>query len=153
MLKTFFKLNLFRLKGFPENFVKMWLDLAEILRIRKLDWKCLFVCLFVCLFIYLFVFCFNHCCTPQESSPENFLNIRLDLAEILRIKKLDWKMFICLFVCLFVYKFVCFFILIILGHPHKVTLKILWGSDLICLRYLGYKKCVFVCFLTCFFLF
>ena len=31
------------------------------------------------------------------------MKIPLDLAEILRIRKLDWKMFICLFVCLFVF--------------------------------------------------
>ena len=46
---------------------------------------CLFVYLFVCLFIDLFVFCFNLCGTPTESSPENFVEIRLDLAEIFRI--------------------------------------------------------------------
>ena len=50
------------------------------------------------LFIYLFVFCFNRSETPTKSSPENFVKIRLDLAEIFRIK----KMFICLVVCLFV---------------------------------------------------
>ena len=31
------------------------------------------------------------------------MKIPLDLAEILRIRKLDWKMFIWLFVCLFVF--------------------------------------------------
>ena len=45
---------------------------------------CLFVCLCIC-FI-----CFNHSVKPTESSPENFVMIRLDLAEILRIRKLDW---------------------------------------------------------------
>ena len=47
--------------------------------------------MFVCLFIDLFVFCFNHHRTPTESFPENFMKIRLDLAEILRISKLDWR--------------------------------------------------------------
>ena len=61
----------------------------------------MFIRLFVCLFVYRFVFffCFNLFGTPTESSPENFVEIRLDLAEIFRIQ----KMFICLFVCLFVY--------------------------------------------------
>ena len=60
----------------------------------------MFIYLFVCfLFIDLFVFCFELCGTPTESSPENFVEIRLDLSEIFRIK----KMLICLFVCLFVY--------------------------------------------------
>ena len=44
---------------------------------------CLFVCEFVC-------FCFNHGGTLIESFPENFVKIRLDLAEILRIRKLYW---------------------------------------------------------------
>ena len=35
----------------------------------------------------------------------NWLNNR-----ILTIRKLDWKIIICLFVCLFVYIFVCFLI-------------------------------------------
>ena len=38
----------------------------------------------------MFVFYFNHSGTPKESFPENFVKIRLDLAEILRIRKLDW---------------------------------------------------------------
>ena len=36
------------------------------------------------------MFCFNHRETPTESSPENLVKIRLYLAEILRIRKLDW---------------------------------------------------------------
>merc|ERR1712082_146162 len=94
---------------YPEDFVKIPLDLAEILRIRKLDWK-MFFCLFICLFVYIFVcfFFFNHHRIPKGSFPQNFVKIRLDLAEILRISKLDWEMFICLFVCLFVYIFVWF---------------------------------------------
>ena len=94
----------------------------------------MFVCLFVCLYD-LFVFSFNHSETPTESSPEHFVQIRLDLAEILRIRILDWKMFICLFVCLFVYRFVCFFALIIVQYPQEVSLKISWRSNLIWLRY------------------
>ena len=46
--------------------------------------------MFVCLFIYLFVFFFNHRRIPKESFPQNFVKIGLDLAEILRISKLDW---------------------------------------------------------------
>ena len=91
--------------------MKIGLDLAEIfMELKKLDWK-MFICLFflfVCLFVGLFVFYFNHLRTPTGIYPENFMKIPLDLAEILRIRKLDWKMFICLFVCLFVYIFVCF---------------------------------------------
>ena len=41
-------------RRFPENLVKIWLDLAEILWIWKI--VCLFVCLIVCLFYYLFLF-------------------------------------------------------------------------------------------------
>merc|ERR1711875_209149 len=67
---------------YPENFVKIPLDLAEILRIRKLDWKCLYVRLF---------FCFNHRRIPKGSFPQKFVKIGLDLAEILRISKLDWR--------------------------------------------------------------
>ena len=53
--------------------------------------KCLFGCLFICLFIYLFVFCFNHSKITKGSFPQNFVKIGLDLAEILRISKLDWR--------------------------------------------------------------
>ena len=62
--------------------------------------KCLFVCLFVRLFADLFIFYFNHLGTPTGIYPEKFVNIGLDLAEIY------------------------VFILIILGHPQKYTLKI-----------------------------
>ena len=89
----------------------------------------------------LFVFYFNHLETPTWIYPENFMKIRLDLAEIYRIL----KMFICLFVCLFVCWPVCFFILIFLGHPHEYTLKISQGPDLIWLRYSESKTCLFVC--------
>ena len=52
---------------------------------------CLFVCFFVCLFVDLFVFYFNCLGTPTGIYPENFVKIWLDLAEILRIRKLDWR--------------------------------------------------------------
>ena len=44
----------------------------------------------MCLFIYSF-FCFNHRRIPKGSFTQNFVKIRLDLAEILRISKLDWR--------------------------------------------------------------
>ena len=47
--------------------------------------------MFVCLFIYSFVFCFNLRRIPKGSFPQNFVKIGLDLAEILRISKLDWR--------------------------------------------------------------
>ena len=43
------------------------------------------------MFIDLFVFCFNHRRIPTRSFPQDFVKIRLDLAEILRISKLDWR--------------------------------------------------------------
>ena len=39
-----------------------------------------------CLFFY-----FNHLRTPTGIYSENFVKIGLDLAEILRISKLDWR--------------------------------------------------------------
>ena len=36
------------------------------------------------------MFFFNHSGAPTENSPENFVKIRLDLANILRTRKLDW---------------------------------------------------------------
>ena len=42
-------------------------------------------------FIDLFFFYFNHLGTPTGIYPENFVKIGLDLAEILRISKLDWR--------------------------------------------------------------
>ena len=51
----------------------------------------MFICLFVCLFVFRFVcFYFNHLWTPAGIYHEIFVKIRLDLAEILRIRKLDW---------------------------------------------------------------
>ena len=57
-------------------------------------------------------------------------------------------MFVYLFVCLFID---LFFILIILGHPQKYTLKISWRSNLIWLRYSRSKTCLFVCLFLCLF--
>ena len=52
----------------------------------------MFICLFVCcLFIDLFVFYFSHLGIPTGIYPRNFVKIQLDLAEILRISKLDWR--------------------------------------------------------------
>ena len=52
----------------------------------------MFICLFVCLFVYRFVvFCFNYHKIPTGSFLQNSVKIRLDLAEILRISKLDWR--------------------------------------------------------------
>ena len=52
----------------------------------------MFICLFICLFVYIFIiFCFNHRRIPKGSFPQNFVKIGLDLAEILRISKLDWR--------------------------------------------------------------
>ena len=50
-----------------------------------------FICLFfVCLFfMYSFVFCFHQSGTPTECFPESLAKIRLDLAEIFRILKIE----------------------------------------------------------------
>ena len=39
----------------------------------------------------MFVFCLNHRKIPTGRFPQNFVKIGLDLAEILRISKLDWR--------------------------------------------------------------
>ena len=41
------------------------------------------------MFIYWLFFCFNHRRIPKGSFAQNFVKIGLDLAEILRISKLD----------------------------------------------------------------
>ena len=64
--------------SFPESFVQIRLDLAEICRIKN-------VYLFVCLFIDLFFVCFNDLGKPTGSYPEKVVKIRLDLAKIFRI--------------------------------------------------------------------
>ena len=61
-------------------------------------------------------------------------------------------MFICLLTCLFVDVFVFFFILIILEHPQEYALKVLWKSDWIWLRYIGFLK-MFTCLFVCLFVF
>ena len=105
---------------YPEHFVKIQLDLAEIYRIIKM---------FICLFVFLL----NHLRTPTRIYPQHCIKIRLESGLI-------WLRYIgskndYLFVCLFVYRFVCFFVLIIEGHPQEVFLIISWRSDLIWLRY------------------
>ena len=78
--------------------------------------KCLFVCLFVCLFIDLFVFfCFNLCGTPPKSSPENFVEIRLDLLIYLGSNKIVYLF------CLFVFLFVELFVFVYFNHLRTPT--------------------------------
>ena len=64
-------------------------------------------------------FCFNHHGTPTGRFPESFLKIQLDLAEIFRIKHVYLS--VCLLVCLWI---CLFFVLIIMGHPQEVLLKV-----------------------------
>ena len=91
---------------YPKNVAKIGLDSAEIYRFLKNVYLlvCLFVCLFVDLFVDLFVFYFNHLGTPTGIYPENFVKIRLDLAEIYSILQN-----VFLFVCFFLYGFFCFY--------------------------------------------
>ena len=42
------------------------------------------------MFIYSIFFCFNYRRIPKGNFPQNFVKMRLDLAEILRMSKLDW---------------------------------------------------------------
>ena len=111
---------------YPENFVKIQLDLAEIFSIHKcLNVFCLFVCLLTCLcFILIFL---EH---PQECTLK--ISWRSDLIWLRYIGSNNVYLFVCLFICLYI---CLFFVLIIVGHPQKVPLKILWRSDLIWLRY------------------
>ena len=119
--------------GYPQGYTPKILWWSDLIWLRYIGSKHVYF-LFDCLFVELFVFCFNHSGTSTETSPENFIKIWLDLVEILRIRKLDWKcLFVCLFVCLFIVLFV--FVLIIIEPPQEVPLKILWRSDLIWLRY------------------
>ena len=62
---------------YPENFVKIVLDLAEIYRIL--------IFLFVFLFVCLFVFYLNRLGILLGTFSESFMRMGLDLAEILRI--------------------------------------------------------------------
>ena len=66
----------------------------------------------ICLFVYGF---FNHCWTPTGSFPESFVQIKLDLAEIFRMKNV--YLFVCLWICLF-------YVLIIVGHPQEHLLSV-----------------------------
>ena len=88
--------------------------------------------MFICLFVYWLVyFYFNNLGTPKGSYPENLW--RSDLIWLGYLGSKNVYLFVCLLICLI-------FILIIMGHPQKVTLKILWRSDLIWLRYLGSRN-------------
>ena len=69
------------IESYPDNFVKIPLYLADILRIKNM-FICLFLCLFVC---WPVCFYFNHLRTPTGIYPEIFARIWLDLAEIFRI--------------------------------------------------------------------
>ena len=123
---------------FPDSFVKIWLDLTDILLI--------FFCFFAfCLLFFCSLVCLNYLGISTGHFPKIFLTIVLDLAHILLISK-----GVCLHVCLF--------ILIILGYPQEYTLQIPWRSDLIWLRYIGSKNvylfvCLFVSLFFCSFSF
>ena len=124
-------------ESFPENFVKIQLDLPEIFRIWKM-FICLFVCLFVCSWICLFYawIILGH---PQKVS------LKVSWRSELIWLRYSWYKNVYLFVCLFDLLF-CF--LIILGHLRDITLKIPWRSELIWLRYLWSNNmliCLFVC--------
>ena len=72
------------------------------------------------MFVYGFgCFCFIHHGTPTGSLPKSFVKIQLDLAEIYRIYKYVFCLFLCLFMDLLL------FVLIIMGHPQEVSLKVL----------------------------
>ena len=88
-------------KSYPENFVKIQLDLAEIFRILKMF---ICFCLFVCLFIYWFVcFYFNHLGAPTGSYPENLERSDFIWLIYLGSKRCLFVYFFCLFVGLFVF--------------------------------------------------
>ena len=109
--------------------------------------------MFVCLLVYHFVFFI----LIILGYPKKYTLKILWRSDLIWLRYIGSKMFICLFVCLFVYRFVCFFVLIFVGHQQKVPLKILWRFNLIWLRYLGSKMfiCLFVClfvyWLVCFY--
>ena len=90
---------------YPENFVKIGLDLAEIYRILKNVYLfvCLFVCLLTCLFFTLIIL---------EHQKEYTLKISwrsgLFWLGYIGLKKI-YICFFCLFVCLFVDPFVFFY--------------------------------------------
>ena len=87
---------------YPENFVKIGLDLAEIYRILKNDYLfvCLFVCLLNCLFFILIILG-----QPQEYNLK--ISWRSDLIWLIYLVS---TMTIFLFVCLFVTLLTCFFL-------------------------------------------
>ena len=119
--------------GHPQKVTLKILWRSNLILLRYLGSKNVYmlVCLFVCLLIFFY---FNNLGTPTWSyPPENFVNIQLDLAEILRILNILFVYF--LLVCLLIY---LFFILIIVEYPQEVSLKISWRSDLIWLTYIGF---------------
>ena len=71
--------------GHPQEYTLKSLWRLDLIWLRYLGSKNIF--LFVWLLVYLFVcfFYFNHFRTPTGSYPKNFVKIRLDLAEVFRI--------------------------------------------------------------------
>ena len=95
--------------------------------IQDLKHVYLFVCLLTCLFLFELFW------NTHRNIPWKFREDRTCFGwDIKNLKNV--YLFVCLFVCLLI----CFFVLIILGHPQEVTLNILWRSNLILLKYLGY---------------
>ena len=73
------------LVGHPQDVSLKVFWISNFIWLRYLGSKKMFIRLFVCLFVYWLVFYFNHIGTPTEIYPENFVKIRLDLAEIFKI--------------------------------------------------------------------
>ena len=117
----------------PQEYTLKIMWTSDLIWLRYIGSKKMFICWFVCIVVYWLVcfFYFNHLGTPTGIYSENFVKIQLDLAEIFRISK-NVYLFVCLFVCLLTG---LFFILIILEHPQEYTLKISWRSHMIWLRY------------------
>ena len=88
--------------SYLKKFVKIWLDLAGIFRIKK----GLFVCLFVCYFIGWFVFILIILEHPQEVTLE--ILWRSDLIWLGYLGSKNVYLFVCLFVCLYICLFFCF---------------------------------------------
>ena len=110
----------------------------------------MFICLFVCLLVYMICSFFvliivGH---PQKVPLKTLWRSKLIWLRYLGSKKC--YLFVCVFVFFIVYWFVGFFILIILGHPQEVTLKILWisGRDIKDLKIVYLFVCLFVYLLT-----
>ena len=85
--------------NFPECFMKIQLDLAEIYRIKKM-----FICLFVCLFVYGFVCCFF--VLSIVGNPEEVALKVSWWGSLIWLRYLGSKnvyFFVCLFIDLFFY--------------------------------------------------